>query len=100
MGETAISHCQIVEKIGEGGTGSVYKGRDLHLNRTVAIKVLREDKIADLERRRRFVQEAKAASALNHPNIVTIYDIDQRDDVYFIAMEYVRGRTLSQNNRE
>ncbi len=90
----AISHFQILEKLGEGGMGVVYKGRDTHLDRYVALKILPPDKVADAERRRRFAQEAKAASALSHPGIVTIYDIDEADGVYFIAMEYVAGKTL------
>jgi serine/threonine protein kinase len=74
--------------------GVVYKARDTHLDRFVAIKVLPPEKVAEPERRRRFTQEAKAASALNHPNIITIYDIDQADDVHFISMEFVAGKTL------
>jgi serine/threonine-protein kinase len=89
-----LSHYQIVEKLGEGGMGTVYRARDLHLDRPVAIKVLRADAVRDPERQKRFVREAKAASALNHPNIVTIYDIDQADGVAFIAMEYVEGQAL------
>lgn len=89
-----LAHYEIVEKLGEGGMGAVYKARDHHLDRYVALKLLRADKTADAERRRRFVQEAKAASALNHPNIVIIYDIGRDDGVDFIAMEFVSGRTL------
>jgi eukaryotic-like serine/threonine-protein kinase len=89
-------HYQVLEKLGEGGMGVVYKARDTHLDRFVAIKVLPADKVADQERKRRFVHEAKAASALNHPNIVTIHDISSDDGVDFIAMEYVSGRTLDQ----
>ena len=74
--------------------GVVYLARDTHLNRAVAIKVLPADKIADPERRRRFAQEARAASALNHPNIVTIYDIRSDAGTDFIVMEHVSGRTL------
>src|SRR5262249_44218716 len=85
---------RIGSKLGEGGMGVVYKALDTHLDRTVAIKVLRPAAVADPERKRRFVQEAKTASALNHPSIVTIYDIDNDQGVDFIAMEYVDGCTL------
>jgi len=89
-----VSHYQILEKLGEGGMGVVYKARDTHLDRFVAVKVLPPEKVADPERKRRFVQEAKAASALNHPNIVHIYDIASDAGTDFIAMEYVAGKTL------
>jgi len=92
VGKT-ISHYEITEKLGEGGMGVVYKARDTHLDRFVAIKVLPPEKVADPERKRRFVQEAKAASALNHPNIIHIYDIDHQDGVDYIVMEYVEGKT-------
>jgi serine/threonine protein kinase len=95
IGKT-ISHHQILEKLGEGRMGVVYKARDTHLDRFVALKILPAEKVADPDRRRRFVQEAKAASALNHPHIVTIHDIDEADGVHFIAMEYVDGKTLDQ----
>src|SRR4029077_15331080 len=78
------------------GMGVVYKARDKHLDRLVAIKVLPTVKVADPDRKRRFVQEAKAASALNHPNIITIYDIGEASGVDFIAMEYIAGKPLDQ----
>jgi serine/threonine protein kinase len=92
----AISHYEVLEKLGEGGMGVVWKARDTRLDRFVALKVLPAEKMCDPERKRRFVQEAKAASALNHPNIITIYDIDQQDGVDFIAMEFVPGKSLDQ----
>jgi serine/threonine protein kinase len=90
-----LLHYRIVEKLGEGGMGVVYKALDTHLDRLVAIKVLPPEKVADVERKRRFVQEAKSASALNHPNIITIHDIASEDGVDFIAMEYVPGKALN-----
>jgi len=95
IGKT-LGHYQITEKLGEGGMGVVCKARDTHLDRDVAIKVLPAEKVADPDRKRRFIQEAKAASALNHPSIITIYDIDQADGIDFIAMEYVAGKTLDE----
>ncbi len=94
MTRRSIAHYEIIEKLGEGGMGVVYKARDTRLDRMAALKILPHDKTADPERKRRFVQEAKAASALNHPNIITIYDINADDGVDFIAMEFVAGRTL------
>jgi serine/threonine protein kinase len=91
-----ISHYEILEKLGEGGMGVVYKARDTHLDRFVAIKVLSANAVSNPERKRRFVQEAKSASALNHPNIITVYDISNEGDIAFIAMEYVEGKTLDQ----
>ena len=91
-----IAHYQILEKLGEGGMGVIYKARDTHLDRFVAIKVLPPERVADPERKRRFVQEAKAASALNHPNIITIHDIAHEDGMDFMVMEFVAGKTLDQ----
>ena len=95
IGKT-LGHYKVTERIGAGGMGVVYKARDLHLDRFVALKILPPEKVANPERKRRFVQEAKAASALNHPNIVHVYDIDQAEGTDFIAMEYVEGKTLKQ----
>src|ERR1700693_1502097 len=91
-----LGHHRITEQLGSGGMGVVYKAVDTHLNRPVAVKVWRAEAIASAERKRRFAQEAKAASALNHPNIVHVYDIDAQDGVDYIAMEFVAGRTLDQ----
>ena len=86
-----IGHFEILEKLGEGGMGVVYKARDTHLDRLVAIKILPPDKVADGDRRRRFAQEAKTASALNHPSIVTIYDITQHEGIDFIGWSSCRA---------
>src|SRR5437667_7573783 len=88
-----LAQYQICEKLGEGGMGVVWKARDAHLERFVALKLLPAERLADPERKRRFVQEAKSASALNHPNIIHIYDISEAEGV-FLAMEYVAGKTL------
>ena len=95
LGRT-VAQYEVLEKLGEGGMGVVYKARDTRLNRFVALKVLPPDKVADPERKRRFLQEAQAASALNHPNIVTIYEILSDGGMDFIAMEYVAGKPLDQ----
>ncbi len=89
-----LSHYQILEQLGSGGMGEVYKARDTKLNRFVAIKVLKAEHLAQASRKQRFIQEAQAASALNHPNIVTIHEIDQRDGIDFMVMEFITGKTL------
>ena len=91
-----LGQYHILEKLGEGGMGTVYRAHDPRLERSLAVKVLRADLVADEDRRKRFVREARSASALNHPNIITIYEIDQADGLDFIAMEWVQGQTLDQ----
>jgi serine/threonine-protein kinase len=95
VGQT-VSHYVFVEKLGAGGMGEIYKARDSRLNRIVAVKVLAPGKTGDPNRRRRFIQEAQAASALNHPNIITIHDILPEGDTQYMVMEYVSGKTLQE----
>jgi eukaryotic-like serine/threonine-protein kinase len=90
-----LGRYEILEEISRGGMGVVYRARDVRLNRDVALKVLPADLVADPARRARFVQEAQAASALEHPHIAVIHEIDEADGVSFIAMELVRGEKLS-----
>ena len=89
---TRLGPYEIVAPLGAGGMGEVYRARDTRLGREVAIKVLPAERLADEGRRRRFVQEARAASALNHPNIVTIHEIESAEGIDFIVMELRGGQ--------
>jgi serine/threonine protein kinase/tetratricopeptide (TPR) repeat protein len=91
---TNVAHYRIVSRLGAGGMGDVYLAQDTKLDRAVALKILPAEVADDQGRMRRFVQEAKAASALSHPNVAHIYEIGEADGVHFIAMEYVEGRPL------
>src|SRR5213083_413566 len=94
---TILSHYLIVSKIGSGGMGEVYLAQDTKLDRNVAIKFLNEEFSRDADKLKRFIQEAKAASALNHPNILTVYEIGEAGEQRFMVSEYVKGETLRQN---
>lgn len=93
---TKIGRYKVLSKIGEGGMGEVYLARDTQLDRDIALKILPAEFASDRNRMNRFVQEAKAVSALNHPNILTIYEIDHADSTQFIATEFIDGATLRQ----
>src|SRR5262245_37898305 len=95
VGQT-LSHYHVESLLGAGGMGEVYLARDPRLERQVALKILPPDLALDADRMERFSREAKAASALNHPNVATIYDIGQSEALHFIAMEYVEGHTLAE----
>src|SRR5215471_21716174 len=97
---TKVSHYRVLSLLGAGGMGEAYLAEDTHLERKIALKLLPAQFTQDEERVRRFTLEAKAASALNHPNIITIYEIGEAEAARFIAMELVEGRTLREMIRE
>lgn len=92
---TRLGPYEIVSLLGRGGMGEVYRARDTKLRRDVALKIVSDRFAGNRDRLRRFEQEALAAAALNHPNIVTVYAVDRCDDVTFLTMELVEGRTLT-----
>ena len=94
VGQT-LAHYKILEKIGSGGMGDVYLAEDTKLDRKIALKILPPELAESEERRARFKREAKAIAALNHPNIVQVYSVEEADGVHFITMEHVTGKTLS-----
>ena len=94
IGQT-LEHYRILKKLGGGGMGEVYLAEDQRLHRKIALKVLPQRLESNPERRVRFDREARAIAALNHPNIVTIHSLEHSNDVHFITMEFVEGKTLS-----
>src|SRR5437870_7248963 len=97
---TKLGRYEIRSQLGAGGMGEVYLAQDTKLDRKVALKILPADVAAHPDRMKRFVQEAKSASALNHPNIITIHEIDETDSGYFIATEFIDGETLRERLRK
>ena len=90
----SFAHYEMLSQIGAGGMGEVFLARDTRLDRKVAIKFLTAEFASHSDRLARFVQEAKAASALNHPNIITVYEIGENEGAHFIAVEYIEGETI------
>ncbi|MFN7992740.1 MAG: serine/threonine-protein kinase [Bryobacteraceae bacterium] len=91
-----LAQYRVEAKLGEGGMGTVYRAYDTRLRREVALKVLRADRLADANSKQRLIREARAASALNHPNIVTVHEIGTDSGVDFLAMEFVEGKSLKE----
>ncbi len=91
-----ISHYKVLSEVGRGGMGVVYKAEDTRLKRPVALKFLRPDVLEDDEHKKRFLREAQAAAALDHPNICTVYEIDEADGQTFLSMAYLEGETVKE----
>lgn len=100
IGQTLGGRYEILERVGGGGMALVYKGQDLLLHRKVAVKVLRQQYVYDEEFIRRFRREAQSAASLSHPNVVSIYDVGQEDEIHYIVMEYIEGTTLNELIKE
>src|SRR5690606_14136882 len=96
IGHDLAGRYEILSRVGGGGMALVYKAHDVLLNRNVAIKVLRQQFVHDDEFIRRFRREAQSAAALSHPNVVSIYDVGQEDEIHYIVMEYVEGKNLNE----
>ncbi len=97
---TTLGHCRITDKFGQGGMGEVYRAEDTSLSRQAAIRVLPDEFTHDAERLARFEQEAKLLASLNHPNIASIYGLDQADGKPFLVLELVEGQTLAERLRK
>src|SRR5512140_1351410 len=93
---TVLSHYKILEKLGEGGMGVVYKAEDTKLRRTVALKFLPPALLATDDHRKRFIREARASASLNHPNIATVFEVDEGPSQPFFALEYIEGMSLAE----
>ena len=95
IGKT-ISHYRVLEKLGEGGMGVVYKALDIKLNRPVALKFIPSAFLAAEDVRKRFVHEAQASASLNHPNIATVYEVDEFEGTTYLSLEYIEGQNLTE----
>jgi len=95
-GKTIAGKYKILKELGRGGMGVVYKAQDTRLDRTVALKFLSSELTRDEEAKKRFIHETKAAAALDHPNICTVYEVEEADDQTFIAMSYLEGKSLKE----